>query len=194
MCAPRFFVHEDVYETFVGKLVAKVAVLRVGDGFAEDSQIGPLISNDAVVHLEKLVDDAVMAGATIATGGSRLVAGSNFFRPTVLMDVEPTMSVCGDEIFGPVASVLRFKDETQVIALANDTRTGLAAYFYTTDINRAFRVMEALECGVVGVNDSLVFNEAAPFGGIKESGMGREGAHSGIEAYLEAKYVCFGNL
>ncbi len=194
MCAHRFFVHEDVYESFVAKLVSKVAALRVSDGLVEDAQIGPLISDDAVSRLEKLVGDAVLAGAKIVTGGSRLASGSNFFRPTVLVDVDTTMSVCGDEILGPVASVLRFKDEAHVIALANETRTGLAAYFYTADINRAFRVMEALECGVVGVNDSLVFNEVAPFGGIKESGMGREGAHSGIEAFLEAKYVCFGNL
>jgi len=112
----------------------------------------------------------------------------------VLTGVDPSMSVCGDEVLGPIASVLPFRDEDDVITFANDTRTGLAAYFYTADISRAFRVMEALECGVVGVNDSLVFNEVAPFGGIKESGMGREGASSGVEEYLEAKYVCFGNL
>ncbi|WP_277186776.1 NAD-dependent succinate-semialdehyde dehydrogenase [Caballeronia sp. BR00000012568055] len=194
MCANRFFVHEDVYESFVAKLVSKVAVMKVSDGLAEGAQIGPLISDAAVARIEELVDDAVRAGAAIATGGARLNAGSNFYKPTVLTDVKPSMNICGDEILGPVASVLPFRDEDDVIALANDTRTGLAAYFYTTDISRAFRVMEALECGVVGVNDSLVFNEVAPFGGIKESGMGREGAHSGVEEYLEAKYVCFGNL
>jgi succinate-semialdehyde dehydrogenase/glutarate-semialdehyde dehydrogenase len=161
---------------------------------AEGAQIGPLISETAVARLESLVDEAEQAGATVAIGGSRLTIGSNFFLPTVLTGVRPEMSVCGDEVLGPVASVLAFKDEDEAIALANNTRTGLAAYFYTTDIRRAFRVMEALECGVVGVNDSLVFNEAAPFGGIKESGIGREGAHSGVEEYLEPKYVCFGNL
>jgi succinate-semialdehyde dehydrogenase / glutarate-semialdehyde dehydrogenase len=194
MCANRFFVHEDVYERFVSRLVSKVATMNVSDGFAEGAQIGPLISDHAVTRIERLVDEAVRAGARIATGGSRVTPGANFFKPTVLTHVEPHMSVCGDEVLGPIASVLQFRDEDDVIALANDTRTGLAAYFYTADISRAFRVMEALECGVVGVNDSLVFNEVAPFGGIKESGMGREGAHSGIEEYLEAKYVCFGNL
>ncbi|SAK66428.1 NAD-dependent succinate-semialdehyde dehydrogenase [Caballeronia ptereochthonis] len=194
MCANRFFVHEDVYETFVAKLVSKVALLKVSDGMDEGAQIGPLISEDAVTRLEGLVDEAVRAGATVAAGGARVSPGSSFFRPTVLTGVEPAMSVCGDEVLGPIASVLQFRDEDDVITLANDTRTGLAAYFYTADISRAFRVMEALECGVVGVNDSLVFNEVAPFGGIKESGMGREGASSGVEEYLEAKYVCFGNL
>jgi succinate-semialdehyde dehydrogenase / glutarate-semialdehyde dehydrogenase len=194
MCANRFFVHEDVYESFVSKLVSKVAVMKVSDGMAEGAQIGPLISDAAAAHIEQLVEDAVRAGASIATGGARVQAGANFFKPTVLTNVEPDMRVCGDEVLGPIASVLQFRDEDDVITLANDTRTGLAAYFYTADISRAFRVMEALECGVVGVNDSLVFNEVAPFGGIKESGMGREGAHSGIEEYLEAKYVCFGNL
>jgi succinate-semialdehyde dehydrogenase / glutarate-semialdehyde dehydrogenase len=194
MCANRFFVHEDVYDSFVSRLVSKVATMKLSDGFAEGAQIGPLISDEAVTRIEHLVDEAVRAGARIATGGSRLAPGANFFKPTVLTNVEPHMSVCGDEMLGPIASVLQFRNEDDVIALANDTRTGLAAYFYTSDISRAFRVMEALECGVVGVNDSLVFNEVAPFGGIKESGMGREGAHSGIEEYLEAKYVCFGNL
>ncbi|KAA1016188.1 NAD-dependent succinate-semialdehyde dehydrogenase [Paraburkholderia panacisoli] len=194
MCANRFFVHEDVYESFVSKLVSRVAALKVRDGLSEGAQIGPLINDDAVTRAENLVNDAVQSGALILTGGSRLSPGSNFFRPTVLTNVEPEMSVCGDEVLAPIANVLRFTDEAQVIDLANNTRTGLAAYFYTSDISRAFRVMEALETGVVGVNDSLVFNEVAPFGGIKESGMGREGAHSGVEAYLEAKYVCFGNL
>ncbi|SAL09555.1 succinate-semialdehyde dehydrogenase [Caballeronia peredens] len=194
MCANRFFVHEDIHEAFVAKLVSKVALLKVSDGMDEGAQIGPLISEDAVTRIESLIGDAVRAGATVAAGGARVSPGSPFFRPTVLTGVQPAMSVCGDEILGPIASVLQFKDEDDVITLANDTRTGLAAYFYTADISRAFRVMEALECGVVGVNDSLVFNEVAPFGGIKESGMGREGASSGVEEYLEAKYVCFGNL
>jgi succinate-semialdehyde dehydrogenase/glutarate-semialdehyde dehydrogenase len=194
MCANRFLVHMDVFDDFVTRLVAKVSALTLGDGKVEGAQIGPLISEAAVTRIESLVDEAVQAGATVATGGSRLTTGSNFFRPTVLTGVCPEMGVCGDEILGPVASVLRFKDEDEAIALANNTRTGLAAYFYTTNISRAFRVMEALECGVVGINESLVFNEVAPFGGIKESGMGREGSHSGVEEYLEPKYVCFGNL
>jgi succinate-semialdehyde dehydrogenase / glutarate-semialdehyde dehydrogenase len=194
MCANRFLVHEDVYENFVSRLVSRVSALTVSDGLVEGAQIGPLISDAAVARLEGLVNEAVQAGATLAVGGSRIAEGSNFYRPTVLTGVDPQMSICGDEILGPVASVLEFKDEDEAIALANNTRTGLAAYFYSTNISRAFRVMEALECGVVGVNDSLVFNEVAPFGGIKESGIGREGAHSGVEEYLEPKYVCFGNL
>ncbi|OUL77853.1 NAD-dependent succinate-semialdehyde dehydrogenase [Paraburkholderia hospita] len=194
MCANRFLVHTDVYENFVTRLVAKVSALTLNDGMVEGAQIGPLISNEAVRRLESAVDESVQAGATVATGGSRLTVGSNFFRPTVLTGVRPEMSVCGDEILGPVASVMQFKNEDEAIALANNTRTGLAAYFYTTNINRAFRVMEALECGVVGINESLVFNEVAPFGGIKESGIGREGAYSGVEEYLESKYVCFGHL
>jgi succinate-semialdehyde dehydrogenase/glutarate-semialdehyde dehydrogenase len=194
MCANRFLVQTGVYEDFVTRLVAKVSTLKLADGMIEGAQIGPLISDTAATRLEHLVDEAVHEGADVAIGGSRLTVGSNFFRPTVLTDVRPEMSVCGDEILGPVASVLRIRDEDEAVALANNTRTGLAAYFYTTDISRAFRVMEALECGVVGVNDSLVFNEVAPFGGIKESGIGREGAHSGVEEYLEPKYVCFGNL
>ncbi|MPW23513.1 aldehyde dehydrogenase family protein [Paraburkholderia sp. CNPSo 3157] len=194
MCANRFLVHTDVFKDFVTRLVAKVSTLKVSDGMVEGAQIGPLIGDTAVTRLEHLVDKAVHEGATVAIGGSRLTVGSNFFRPTVLTGVRPEMSVCGDEVLGPVASVLQFKDEDEAVALANNTLTGLAAYFYTTDISRAFRVMEALECGVVGVNDSLVFNEVAPFGGIKESGIGREGAHSGVEEYLEPKYVCFGNL
>ncbi|SAL85966.1 succinate-semialdehyde dehydrogenase [Caballeronia arvi] len=194
MCANRFFVHEEVYDGFVKKLVSTVAMMKVSDGMADGAQIGPLINDAAVARIEQIVDDAVRAGAIIATGGERLAPGANFFKPTVLIDVEPHMSLCGDEILGPIASILRFMNEDDVVALANNTRTGLAAYFYTKDINRAFRVMESLECGVVGINDSLVFNEVAPFGGTKESGMGREGAHSGIEEYLEAKYVCFGNV
>jgi succinate-semialdehyde dehydrogenase/glutarate-semialdehyde dehydrogenase len=194
MCANRFFVHEDVYETFVAKLVSKVALLKVSDGLDEGAQIGPLIDDAAVVRIESLVDEAVRLGAKIAAGGSRVAPGSNFFRPTVLTGVDPSMSVCGDEVLGPIASVLQFRDEDDVITLANDTRTGLASYFYTADISRAFRVMEALECGVVGVNDSLVFNEVAPFGGIKESGIGREGSKYGIDEWLEIKYLCMGGV
>jgi succinate-semialdehyde dehydrogenase / glutarate-semialdehyde dehydrogenase len=194
MCANRFFVHVKVHDAFVDRLVSEVASLRVGDGLSERAQIGPLISDLAVVRMEELIKEAVQCGAAIATGGTSVTPGSRFFAPTILTGVTSHMSVCGDEVLGPIAGVLKFHDEAEVISLANDTRTGLAAYFYTKDISRAFRLMEALECGVIGVNDSLVFNEVAPFGGVKESGMGREGARSGIEEYLEAKYVCFGNL
>jgi succinate-semialdehyde dehydrogenase / glutarate-semialdehyde dehydrogenase len=194
MCANRFLVHRDVYEDFVHRLVSQVSSLSLGDAMSEGVQIGPLIDSAAVGRLESLVLGAVRDGARIAVGGSRLTERSNFFLPTVLLDVRPEMEVCGDEVLGPVASVLEFADDAEAIALANDTRTGLGAYFYTKDIGRAFKVMEALECGVVGINDSLVFNEVAPFGGTKESGFGREGAHSGVDEYLEPKYVCFGNL
>jgi succinate-semialdehyde dehydrogenase/glutarate-semialdehyde dehydrogenase len=194
MCASRFYVHDDVYEQFISMLSPRVESLRVGDGFSEGSQVGPLINDSVVANLEDLVDEAVAHGAKVTAGGSRVMPGSRFFRPTVLSDVQSHMRICGDEVLGPVASVLRFRSEEDVVEQANSTQTGLAGYFYTADIGRTFRVMEALECGVVGVNDSLVFNEAAPFGGVKQSGFGREGASSGIDEYLETKYVCFGNL
>jgi succinate-semialdehyde dehydrogenase/glutarate-semialdehyde dehydrogenase len=194
MCANRFFVHEKRYGEFVRGLVEKVRALKTGNGMLDDTQVGPLIDGAAVARIESLVAQAVEAGAQVAIGGKRHSAGPNFFQPTVLTHVDPGMAICGDEILGPVASVLRFRDEDEALALANQTRTGLAAYFYTADLNRSFRVMEALECGVVGVNESLVFNEVAPFGGIKESGIGKEGSHYGVEEYLETKYVCFGNM
>jgi succinate-semialdehyde dehydrogenase/glutarate-semialdehyde dehydrogenase len=194
MCANRFLVHEKVHDEFVRLLVDKVKQLKTGDAMSDDTQIGPLITSAAVVHMETLVAQAVGAGAKVAVGGKRHAAGPNFFQPTVLTDVAPWMDVCGDEILGPVASVLRFSNEDEALLLANETRTGLAAYFYTADLKRSFRVLEALECGVVGVNESVVFSEVAPFGGIKESGIGREGSHYGVEEYLETKYVCFGNL
>jgi succinate-semialdehyde dehydrogenase/glutarate-semialdehyde dehydrogenase len=194
MCANRFLVHEATHDEFVDRLVAKVKTLQVGNGMHEHTQIGPLIDSAAVTRIEALVSQATVTGAKLAIGGKRHPAGANFLQPTVLTDVHTDMAICGDEILGPVANVFRFRDEADAIRLANQTRTGLAAYFYTADLNRSIRVMEALECGVVGVNESLIFSEVAPFGGTKESGIGKDGSRYGVEEYLETKYVCFGNL
>jgi succinate-semialdehyde dehydrogenase/glutarate-semialdehyde dehydrogenase len=194
MCANRFLIQDRVHDEFVRRLVDKVKALKTGDGMRDDSQVGPLIDHASVERIETLVAQAVAAGARVVAGGQRHPAGPNFYQPTVLTDVDPGMDICGDEILGPVASVIRFKEEAEALKLANQGRSGLAAYFYTSDLNRSFRVLEALECGVVGVNESLVFNEVAPFGGVKESGIGREGSHYGVEEYLDTKYVCFGNV
>jgi succinate-semialdehyde dehydrogenase/glutarate-semialdehyde dehydrogenase len=194
MCANRFLIQDRVHDEFVRRLVDKVKALKTGDGMRDDSQVGPLIDHAAVERIEALVKQAVAGGARVVAGGQRHAAGPNFYQPTVLTEVDPGMDICGDEILGPVASVIRFKEEAEALTLANQGRSGLAAYFYTSDLNRSFRVLEALECGVVGVNESLVFNEVAPFGGVKESGLGREGSHYGVEEYLDTKYVCFGNV
>lgn len=194
MCANRFLIHETRHDEFVRRLVEKVRTLTTGNGMDERTQVGPLIDSAALAHIDALVSQATEAGAKAAIGGKRHSAGPNFFQPTVLTDVRPDMAICGDEVLGPVANVIRFSDEAEALRIANRTRTGLAAYFYTTDLNRSFRVMEALECGVVGVNESLIFSEVAPFGGIKESGIGREGSRYGVDEYLETKYACFGNL
>lgn len=194
MCANRFLIHDRVHDEFVRRLAGKVKALKVGDGMRDDSQVGPLIDGAALARIEAMVAQAVSAGAKVVAGGQRHPAGPNFYQPTVLTDVDPSMDICGDEILGPVASVMRFSDEAEALRLANQARTGLAAYFYTSDLNRSFRVVEALECGVVGVNETLVFNEVAPFGGVKESGMGREGSHYGVDEYLDTKYVCIGNV
>ncbi|SAL55123.1 NAD-dependent succinate-semialdehyde dehydrogenase [Caballeronia humi] len=194
MCANRFLIQDSVHDEFVRRLAGKVKALKVGDGMRDDSQVGPLIDGAALARIEAMVAQAVSAGAKVVAGGQRHPAGPNFYQPTVLTDVDPSMDICGDEILGPVASVMRFSDEAEALRLANQPRTGLAAYFYTSDLNRSFRVVEALECGVVGVNETLVFNEVAPFGGVKESGMGREGSHYGVDEYLDTKYVCIGNV
>nr|WP_309788531.1 MULTISPECIES: aldehyde dehydrogenase family protein [unclassified Caballeronia] len=171
------------------RFAGKVKALKVGDGMRDDSQVGPLIDGAALASIEAMVAQAVGAGAKVVAGGQRHPAGPNFYQPTVLTDVDPSMDICGAEILGPVASVTRFRNEAEALRLANQPRTGLAAYFYTSDLNRSFRVVEALECGVVGVNETLVFNEVAPFGGVKETGFGREGSHYGVEAYLDTKCV-----
>ena len=194
VCANRFLVQDGVYEAFSKKLTAAVEKMRVGDGLKGETEQGPLIDMDAVEKVEEHIRDAVDKGAKIMTGGSRHELGGTFFKPTVLADVDTDMMVTHEETFGPVAPLYRFKDEAQAIAMANDTVFGLASYFYSRDIGRIWRVMEGLEYGIVGINDGLISTEVAPFGGMKESGTGREGSKYGIEEFLEIKYALIGGL
>lgn len=192
VCVNRFLVHGDVYDAFCEKLSARVSELRVGDGRDESVQQGPLMEMAALLKVEEQIADALSRGARLVVGGRRHSLGGTFFQPTVLADVTPEMLVAREETFGPVAPLFRFTGEEQAIALANDTEFGLAAYCYTRDQSRLWRVSEALEYGMVGLNTGLISTEVAPFGGIKESGLGREGSVYGIDEYLEVKYVCQG--
>ena len=194
VCANRLFVQAGVYEEFAARLVKAVAGLRVGDGLAGPTDQGPLIDARALAKVEAHVADAVDQGARVASGGRRHALGGNFYEPTVLLDVTPGMRVAREETFGPVAPLIRFTDEAEAVSMANDTAAGLAAYFYTRDLARSWRVQEALEYGLVGVNTGLISTEVAPFGGVKESGIGREGSRHGIDEYTELKYVCVGGL
>jgi succinate-semialdehyde dehydrogenase/glutarate-semialdehyde dehydrogenase len=194
VCANRFLVQNDVYDAFAEKFAARVAKLKVGNGFDDGVQQGPLITPKAVEKVEHLLKDAVAHGAKIALGGKRHALGGTFFEPTVVTNVTPDMEIAQTEIFGPVATLFRFKDEAEAIRIANDTPFGLAAYFYARDIGRVMRVAEALEYGMIGVNEGLISTEVAPFGGVKESGIGREGSKYGIEDYLEIKYLALGGL
>ena len=194
VCANRMFVQDGVYEEFAARLVKAVSGLRIGAGLSGPTDQGPLIDGRALAKVESHVADALDQGARIAHGGRRHALGGNFYEPTVLLDVTPGMRVAREETFGPVAPLIRFTDEAEVIRLANDTTAGLAAYFYTRDLARSWRVQEALEYGLVGVNTGLISTEVAPFGGVKESGIGREGSRHGIEEYTELKYVCVGGL
>ncbi len=194
VCANRFIVHESVYEQFADKLIEAVGRLRVGCGFGPDVHQGPLIDAMAVAKVTAQIQDALAHGARLGCGGRRLDGPGFFFEPTVLLDVRPGMLIAREETFGPVAPLFRFHGEAEAVALANDTPFGLAAYFFSRDIGRIWRVAEALEYGMVGVNTGRMSSEAAPFGGIKESGIGREGSKYGIEEYLELKYLCLGGL
>ena len=194
VCANRLYVQAGVYEEFAHRLVKAVATLRVGDGLAGPTDQGPLIDERAVAKVQSHIADAVDKGARIACGGKTHALGSNFFEPTVLLDVTPGMRVAREETFGPVAPLFRFETEADVLRMANDTEFGLAAYFYTRDLARSWRMQEALEYGIVGVNTGLFSTEVAPFGGVKESGLGREGSRYGIDEYTELKYVCVGGL
>jgi len=194
VCANRLYVQAGVYEEFAHRLVKAVATLRVGDGLAGPTDQGPLIDERAVAKVQSHIADAVDKGARIACGGKTHALGSNFFEPTVLLDVTPGMRVAREETFGPVAPLFRFETEADVLRMANDTEFGLAAYFYTRDLARSWRMEEALEYGIVGVNTGLFSTEVAPFGGVKESGLGREGSRYGIDEYTELKYVCVGGL
>ncbi|RJG08358.1 NAD-dependent succinate-semialdehyde dehydrogenase [Massilia cavernae] len=190
VCANRILVQDGIYDAFVDAFAARVSKLHVGNGLDPLTEQGPLIDAAAVAKVEELLADAEMRGARVATGGKPHALGGTFYQPTVLADATSHMRVAHEEIFGPVAPVFRFRDEAEAIALANDTEFGLAAYVYTRDLGRSWRVSEALEYGMVGLNTGLISNEVAPFGGIKQSGIGREGSRYGIDEYLELKYIC----
>ena len=190
VCANRIYVQTGVYDTFAAKLAAAVNKLSIGDGLADGVTTGPLINEGAVAKVEEHISDVLAGGGKVLTGGHRHALGGTFFQPTVLTGVTSAMKVANEETFGPVAPLFKFDTEEEVIALANATIFGLASYFYARDIGRVTRVQEALEYGMVGVNTGLISTEVAPFGGVKQSGLGREGSHHGIEDYMELKYIC----
>ena len=192
ICTNRFYVHESLHDVFVQKLAAASQTIRVGHGLEKGTQQGPLIDEQAIQKVEAHVEDALKKGARLEAGGKRHTLGGTFYEPTVLSGVKPGMLITTEETFGPVAAVISFKSEAEVIAAANASEFGLASYFYSRDIGRIWRVAEALEFGMVGVNTGLMTNEVAPFGGVKQSGLGREGSSWGIDEYLEMKYVCLG--
>jgi len=198
VCPNRVYVHSTVHDRFVEKLASRVGALKIGPASREDSQIGPMINARAVEKIERHVADAVAQGAKVVVGGRRVrnavADGPNYYAPTVLTGATSAMALSCEETFGPVAPIFRFDDEAEVVAQANDTPFGLAAYFYTQDIARAWRVADALETGLVGINEGALAAEAAPFGGVKESGYGREGSRHGLDDYLHIKYLCQGNL
>ena len=190
VCANRLLVQDGIYDAFAERLAAKVGELKVGAGVEQGVTQGPLIDEAALIKVEALVADAVAKGARVLAGGGRHGRGGTFYQPTVLANVSTDMRCAREEIFGPVAPLFRFKNESEAIALANATEYGLAGYFYARDLGRVWRVAEALEYGIVGVNTGIISNEVAPFGGVKQSGIGREGSRYGIEDYLEIKYIC----
>lgn len=192
VCANRIYVHDRLHDRFVAALVQRVSALRVGDGMDEGTQQGPLINENAVAKVERHVLDAASKGAKIETGGERHPLGGTFYKPTVLSGMTSQMLITREESFGPLAPIYRFHDEDEVAAWANDSPSGLAAYFYTADLSRAFRMAERLECGMIGINSAAISTEVAPFGGVKESGLGREGSRHGLDEYLELKYVLIG--
>ena len=192
VCANRILVQDSVYDAFAAKLTAAVAKLKVGDGLKGETQQGPLIDMKAVEKVEEHIADAVKKGAKVVAGGKRHSLGHSFFEPTILVNVTTDMKVTREETFGPVAPLFRFKTEEEAVKLANDTEFGLAAYFYARDLGRVWRVAEGIESGIVGINTGIISTEVAPFGGVKESGIGREGSKYGIEDFLEVKYMCMG--
>ncbi|ALZ86030.1 NAD-dependent succinate-semialdehyde dehydrogenase [Pseudomonas oryzihabitans] len=192
VCVNRLYIQDGVYDAFAEKFKAAVAKLKVGNGLEEGVTIGPLIDAKAAAKVKEHIDDAVSQGAKVIAGGKAHANGGSYFEPTILADVPKSAKVSKEETFGPLAPLFRFKDEAEVIELANDTEFGLASYFYARDLSRVFRVAEALEYGMVGINTGLISNEVAPFGGVKASGLGREGSKYGIEEYLEIKYLCLG--
>ncbi len=194
VCANRFIIQDGIYDAFAEKLAKAVTTLKVGDGFGEGTTTGPLINAKAVTKVEEHVADAVKKGGKVITGGKRHALGGTFFEPTVIRDITSDMVIAREETFGPVAPLFRFKTEEEAIRMANDTEFGLACYFYTRDIGRVWRVGEALEYGIVGINEGIISTAEAPFGGVKESGIGREGSLHGVEEYTEIKYMLMGGL
>ncbi len=194
VCTNRFLVQDSVYDEFSEKLAGAASELRVGNGLEPGVQQGPLIDMAAIEKVEQHIHNAVSEGAAIAVGGERHELGGSFFKPTVLTNVSPSMLINREETFGPVAPIIRFNEEDEAISISNDTEFGLAAYFYSRDIGRIWRVAEALEYGIVGINEGIISNEVAPFGGVKESGIGREGSKYGIDEFLELKYLCMGGI
>ena len=194
VCANRFLVQSGIYDRFAQKLVEAVRALKVGPGTVDGVTQGPLINAAAVAKVEEHIADGLAKGARILTGGKRHALGGSFFEPTVMADVPADAAVMSEETFGPLAPLVRFETEAEAIALANDTEFGLAAYFYSRDVGRIFRVAEAIEAGIVGINEGIISTEVAPFGGVKSSGLGREGSKYGIEDYLEIKYLCLGGI
>jgi succinate-semialdehyde dehydrogenase/glutarate-semialdehyde dehydrogenase len=194
VCANRIFVQAGIYDRFTEKLKKTVEAQVVGNGLESGVNLGPLIDDAAVAKVREHIEDAVSLGARIVTGGKAHKLGGRFFTPTILSDVSPKSKLMQEETFGPVAPLIRFETDEEAVAMANDTPFGLAAYFYTQDYARAWKVAEALEVGIVGLNEGLISTELAPFGGIKESGVGREGSKYGVDDYVEIKYVCAGGL
>ena len=192
VCANRIFIQSGVYDKFQKMLTDRVSTLKIGAGFEDGVEQGPLINQAALEKVEQHVADAVAKGAKITIGGKRHALGGTYYEPTVLVDVNHHMQLWNEETFGPVAPLIRFETEEEVISMANDTRSGLAAYFYANDLGRVWRVAEALETGIVGVNEGIISTPTVPFGGVKESGLGREGSHHGIEEFLELKYILMG--
>jgi succinate-semialdehyde dehydrogenase/glutarate-semialdehyde dehydrogenase len=192
VCANRLYVQAGVYDAFVAKLAEKAQAMKIGNGFEAGVAIGPLIDEQALAKVERHVADATEKGAKVLTGGKR--AGERFYEPTVIANATSAMLCAREETFGPVAPVFKFDTEAEAIAAANATEFGLASYFYSRDIGRIFRVGEALEYGMVGVNTGLISTAEVPFGGVKQSGLGREGSHHGIDDYLEVKYLCLGDI
>jgi succinate-semialdehyde dehydrogenase/glutarate-semialdehyde dehydrogenase len=194
VCTNRFYAHASIYDSFVAKLAAGAARIKVGDGFEAGVSQGPLIDAQAIEKVADHVADAIAKGATVVTGGKAHALGGHFYEPTVLSNITPDMKIMREETFGPVAAVIKFTTEAEAIAAANDTEFGLASYFYARDIGRVWRVAEQLEYGMVGINTGIISNEVAPFGGVKQSGLGREGSKYGIDEYLEMKYLCIGGM
>ncbi len=190
VCVNRFYIHDSVYDQFVDKLAARVAQLKVGDGLEPETDIGPMITGRAIQGIQTLVDDALARGARQVLLGNEVQERDNFINPKILVDVDQTMELAREEIFGPVAALIRFSTEQEVLGYANDTIYGLAAYFFSNDVRRVYRVAEALESGMIGINTGMISNEVAPFGGVKQSGLGKEGSRYGIEDYLKVKYLC----